>query len=67
MSDIEDLYDDAHIYMDQATQNLLQSLLFGKDLAYVSDYLNLHLEEEPLLVAENIRALDAALIEDARL
>ena len=54
-------------YIDEATFELLKNMLFEEGEVGIDEYLIETLEKSSIIVAENIRALDAALDEDKEL
>ena len=54
-------------YIDEATFELLKNMLFEEGEVGIDEYLIETLEKSSTIVAENIRALDAALDEDKEL
>ena len=55
------------MYLDEATNSVLNYLLFDKAYCSIDVYLMSILEHEDTMTLENIRAIDAALIEDVNL
>ena len=55
------------MYLDEATNSVLNYLLFDKAYCCINVYQMSILEHEDTMTLENIRAIDAALIEDVNL